>query len=352
MPPSNAGADFDGLVGVIKALQERIRADDIIGRNETRTRDALINPLLKALGWETTVVVPEYQTRHGIADYALLQSPTAVGRPIALVEAKRMNDDLNDEHRNQVFDYARDRKSVEYVGLTNGDRWEFYEVFDRAPANRILQVSIRRQSAAHCAAELQPLKRSNLVPNADEAPRRPPTSHSSPTQERHAVPWGPPRERPDTTPYVATMLSWLAVGAFVGVIVGGVFGFRAAAPVLEYLVGPIGAIVAVGVVIAASVFLLRRVPWNGLWNSLRPRNSRTLAWSSGALAGGSLIGGLLGYIVALEVAQPFFDLLAGVGTIVLVAAAAAGIALVVWLMATSDNRRRRFPYRGRRWPRR
>ncbi len=170
MSSPNSDTDFNNLVGVIEALQERIKSDRVIGRNETRTRDALINPMLKALGWDTTVVVPEYQTRYGIADYALLESPKAVSRPIALVEAKRMNDDLNDEHRNQVFDYARDRKSVAYVGLTNGDRWEFYEVFERAPAKRILEVSIRRQSASNCAAQLQTLKKSSLIPTADEAP--------------------------------------------------------------------------------------------------------------------------------------------------------------------------------------
>ena len=159
MPPSNADAEFDGLVGVIETLQERIKSDAVIGRNETRTRDALITPLLKALGWETPVLVPEYQTRHGIADYALLESSEAVGRPIALVEAKRMNDDLNEEHRNQVFDYARDRESVEYVGLTNGDIWKFYQLIEQGQRQPILEVSLRDEPAHTCAEQLGRLRR-------------------------------------------------------------------------------------------------------------------------------------------------------------------------------------------------
>ena len=35
-----------------------------------------------------------------------------------------MDEDLSNDHRSQVFTYAKNRKSVKYAGLTNGDCWE------------------------------------------------------------------------------------------------------------------------------------------------------------------------------------------------------------------------------------
>ena len=43
---------LEDLVGGIESLRERIRSQDAVLReNETRTRMALIDPLLQALGW-------------------------------------------------------------------------------------------------------------------------------------------------------------------------------------------------------------------------------------------------------------------------------------------------------------
>ena len=53
------------LVGSIELLQERIRSHNAVLReNETRTRMALIDPLLSALGWDISdpgVVTPEFK---------------------------------------------------------------------------------------------------------------------------------------------------------------------------------------------------------------------------------------------------------------------------------------------------
>ena len=55
---------LDDLVKVIETLKERIATHGATLReNETRTRMALIDPLLQALGWDTSepaVVLPEY----------------------------------------------------------------------------------------------------------------------------------------------------------------------------------------------------------------------------------------------------------------------------------------------------
>ena len=155
-------ANIEALVRVIEELQDRIKSHTKIRFSETRTRDDLINPLLRALGWEgPSVITSEYSITRGFrpkrADYAL-HEPDQTKNPIAFIEAKRMNADLTDNHIQQVLGYARRRKSVKYIGLTNGDQWVFYDVSD---VNRpILDISIRGQSAHSCAVQLLQFKRS------------------------------------------------------------------------------------------------------------------------------------------------------------------------------------------------
>ena len=163
MPDAHDNADFDALMHVIETLQERMRRDgDTIGSNEIRTRTALVDPLLNALGWDTTdpaMVIPEYAAGGGVADYALLKVMPDGNTPvIAFIEAKRLNEPL-ESHRAQMLNYAN-MSGVKYAGLTNGDRWELYEVFKEAPLHerRILDVSLLREPAIDCAVQLLPLK--------------------------------------------------------------------------------------------------------------------------------------------------------------------------------------------------
>ena len=55
---------LDDLVDVIETLQERIQTHSATLRaNEIRTRTALIDPMLTALGWDVSdpaLVTPEY----------------------------------------------------------------------------------------------------------------------------------------------------------------------------------------------------------------------------------------------------------------------------------------------------
>ena len=157
--------DFGKLVGVIESLQERIKRNHArIGANETRTRNALIDPLLKALGWaDSTVITPEYLIRYGpraadywVADYAL-HAPDQPAKPIAFIEAKRMRQDLNDDHRNQAHNYTY-KDGFKYVALTNGDCWEIYEDSGEVAPRVVSKVSIRRESAYDCAVKLTPLR--------------------------------------------------------------------------------------------------------------------------------------------------------------------------------------------------
>lgn len=155
---------LDELVGCIELLQERMRSHhDALRENETRTRMALIDPLLRALGWDVSdpaVVTPEYKVGGGWADYALLR---ADGRPAAVVEAKKLGEGLS-SHRMQMLNYAV-ASGIKYTGLTDGDRWELYSVFEPVPLDdkRKLEVSIANTPAHTCALKLLLLWRPNLA---------------------------------------------------------------------------------------------------------------------------------------------------------------------------------------------
>ncbi|MCY4172856.1 MAG: hypothetical protein OXF25_02020 [Cyanobacteria bacterium MAG CAR3_bin_5] len=123
---------FDDLLGVIEILKERIRIHrQLLQQNETRTRVALIDPLLTALGWDVSdpgLVTPEYSVGQGRVDYALNGSNVI---PAAIVEAKRLDHVLKDDERMQMLNYAN-MKGVRYAAVTDGNIWELYEVFKYA----------------------------------------------------------------------------------------------------------------------------------------------------------------------------------------------------------------------------
>lgn len=154
---------LDDLVSVIEMLQQRIRDHGTTLReNETRTRMALIDPLLTALGWDVSdpaAVTPEYSAGDGRADYALLNE----GRPAVLIEAKHLNEPLERiRHQDQVFGYAR-RSRIKFAGITDGDTWvlEDLSVFEGEP--RILDISIANTPTHECALKLLMLWRPNLA---------------------------------------------------------------------------------------------------------------------------------------------------------------------------------------------
>lgn len=166
--------DLDELVACIDVLKDRIQSHRAsLQENETRTRMALIDPLLRALGWDVAdpaMVTPEYQVNGGLADYALLRPE---GQPAALLEAKRLGESLI-PHQSQMLNYMI-RSGIQYGGLTNGDHWELYEVLPGKPLEecRLLDVSIAGFAVHANALKLLLLWRPNLafgMPVAASAP--------------------------------------------------------------------------------------------------------------------------------------------------------------------------------------
>ena len=116
------------LLALIDALSARIDRDgEALRQYEALTRYALIDPLLRGLGWDTsdpTQVVPEYPLNPKFADYALLG---ADGKPAIFVEAKRLNAPLADG-LGQAIGYCVAR-GTPYFCVTDGRLWALYEAF-------------------------------------------------------------------------------------------------------------------------------------------------------------------------------------------------------------------------------
>lgn len=156
------------LIKVIETIRRRINEHhSSLAGNETRTRQALIDPLLTALGWDVAdpdLVTLEYVAGGGRADYALLGS----GGPVAVVEAKKLRRTLHDNDTNQALNYAN-RQGINYMAVTNGDEWTLYDVFKRAPLDErmLMQLKISERPPHESAIQSLRLWNPNLSSGAE-----------------------------------------------------------------------------------------------------------------------------------------------------------------------------------------
>ena len=135
---------LDDLYQVIEKLRERITIHGVqLRQSEALTRSALVDPLLRVLGWDTespTLVMPEYKVTKvdggsGTADYALLSE----GNPAIVIEAKKLGTPLSDA-ANQCFQYCS-KDGILYFAVTDGSIWDVYET------NRRSRLQRRKSSA-------------------------------------------------------------------------------------------------------------------------------------------------------------------------------------------------------------
>ena len=121
---------LESLLQLVETLRERINSYDYdLRRNETRTRYALIDPLLRGLGWDTSdpgMVKIEYNSGAGRVDYALFDG----GRLRMMVEAKALGNSLGDSVLFQGIRYSR-KKGASHFSITNGVQWKIYGTYSR-----------------------------------------------------------------------------------------------------------------------------------------------------------------------------------------------------------------------------
>ena len=152
------------LQSAIEKLQKMIEAHrGYLAGNETRTRQVLIDPLLRRLSWDVSnpnMVQLEYQVKKGQPDYALMSK----GKPLAVIEAKRLESDLGDDQIIQALAYAV-ASGIPYIIITNGDTWEMYDVFKPAEFEDclLIKLELSQQPADKNAAQAWAMRKSNLT---------------------------------------------------------------------------------------------------------------------------------------------------------------------------------------------
>ena len=130
---------LESLLELVETLRTRIDEHGAaLRQSEALTRYALIDPLLRELGWNTedpTLVMPEYRLGRGYADYALLSD----GRPMIMVEAKKLSTPLH-EAATQGIGYCIE-DGIGYFAVTDGKLWELYETHRPVPIDQKMVVS-------------------------------------------------------------------------------------------------------------------------------------------------------------------------------------------------------------------
>ena len=190
---------LEKLCSKIELLKSRIRSHrTILEVNETRTRVALIDPLLNELGWDVSDpvrVTTEYSVgKGGVADYALFDNQ---GQLIAILEAKRLGTTLS-AHQMQIVNYAV-ASGIRYAGLTNGDNWEVYDVFQQVELDkkRILDTSISTAPVHESVLKFLLLWHPNLASGLPVSPTLPPLPEPPERDWIQLVEYNPP---PHTRP--------------------------------------------------------------------------------------------------------------------------------------------------------
>lgn len=134
---------------LVEKLRERIdNHGNALRQSEALTRYALIDPLLRELDWDTAdpdLVIPEYKTDDGPADYALLRND----EPLMIVEAKKLGTSLRDRVLTQGLTYCQ-MQGTRYCSVTDGRRWEIYDTHNTGPKDekRIVEFDLKSGSAA------------------------------------------------------------------------------------------------------------------------------------------------------------------------------------------------------------
>lgn len=156
------------IIKIINNLKIKInKYYDKLSRNEALTRYALIDPLLRALGWnleDPEEVIPEFTIEVGVPDYALFQDDSL----LIFIEAKALGklkdtDFVNKKLLLKSVSYAV-TKGVPYLVVTDGDSWLVYDIYRRGSINekQVVSWSIAQEDAV--AIAFKALSIANLKP--------------------------------------------------------------------------------------------------------------------------------------------------------------------------------------------
>ena len=165
---------LESLLQLVETLRERIETHRAtLSQSEALTRYALIDPLLRELGWDTSdpaMVIPEYRSGSGSADYALLGN----GSPSMMVEAKKLGTPLRDQVLAQGINYCL-MEGTNHFAVTDGASWEIYETHRPVPIDqkRVVAFNLVNQSPAEVCLNALALWRPSVQSGASVAAHEP-----------------------------------------------------------------------------------------------------------------------------------------------------------------------------------
>lgn len=158
---------------VISEWEEAKRCLEGISWREDQTRYAIIDPILRGLGWKTEEprqCHPEYFTETGgRVDYALFRDLSlatikekGMPAPDIIIEAKALGRSLTGTHVNELQNYAQRGFCPMTEGLavlTNGIIWQIYEVQADGTLPRLPRkcLNIEEKGVRPCAEKLHRL---------------------------------------------------------------------------------------------------------------------------------------------------------------------------------------------------
>ena len=156
---------LESLLELVETLRKRIdEHGTALRQSEALTRATLIDPLLRELGWDTenpAMVIPEYRSAAGFADYALISDSSQP--PVLIIEAKKLGESLDDRVALQSLNYCN-LTGTPHFALTDGKTWKIYSTFEQAPlADRLIATfSVGEMPAAEVCLQALALWRHSV----------------------------------------------------------------------------------------------------------------------------------------------------------------------------------------------
>ncbi len=145
---------MQAFLEVIDRVRGRIRNHSAnLVNNEWLTRYALVDPVLRVLGWDTEdpqQVIPEFSTGGNRFDYALLKD----GKPYIVVETKALNANLQPAVNQGVNGAVQ--LGAHYFVCTDGNIWEIYESHKPVPLpdKLVARVQVKTDALFRIVREL------------------------------------------------------------------------------------------------------------------------------------------------------------------------------------------------------
>jgi hypothetical protein len=149
----------------IERVLARVREHrSLYEQNEMATRNQVIDPILKCLGWDPEdpdKVQPNISTEEGIPDYCLFLA----GQRVLFVEAKKMSVDV--EERPGLSQLARYcfGQGMSYGLLTNGLVWVLFRAFREGttvPERVVWKVDLEHDDMSAIARKLETISVKNI----------------------------------------------------------------------------------------------------------------------------------------------------------------------------------------------